>query len=90
MCTDAGLQFRDRLGWLRYQPESKLTRWYEKRGGQGRKRLRKIRIVALARKLLIDCWIYLETGLVPEGAELHQLSTLRACSLLNTPSCTHG
>lgn len=60
-------------GWLRYQPESKLTRWYEKRFGHGSKRLRKIGIVALARKLLIDCWIYLETGLVPEGVELHQL-----------------
>lgn len=60
-------------GWLRYQPESQLTRWYERRFGHGSKRLRKIGIVALARKLLIDCWIYLETGLVPEGVELHQL-----------------
>ena len=60
-------------GWLRYQPESKLTRWYEQRFGHGSKRLRKIGIVALARKLLIDCWIYLETGLVPEGVELHPL-----------------
>jgi transposase len=60
-------------GWLRYQPESKLTRWYEKRFGHGGKRLRKIGIVALARKLLIDCWYYLETGLVPEGVELNQV-----------------
>jgi len=58
-------------GWLRYQPESKLTRWYEQRFGHGSKRFRKIGIVALARKLLIDCWYYLETGMVPEGVELH-------------------
>lgn len=60
-------------GWLRYQPESKLTRWYQKRFGHGGKRLRKIGIVALARKLLIDCWVYLETGLIPEGVELNQV-----------------
>jgi len=59
-------------GWLRYQPDSKLTRWYQERFGHGSKRLRKIGIVALARKLLIDCWYYLETGLVPEGVELNQ------------------
>jgi transposase len=60
-------------GWLRYQPESKLTRWYQKRFGHGGKRLRKIGIVALARKLLIDCWVYLETGLIPEGVELNRI-----------------
>jgi transposase len=49
-------------GWLRYQPESKQTRWYQKRFGHGGKRMRKIGIVALARRLLIDCWYYLETG----------------------------
>ena len=37
-------------GWLRYQPESELTKWYEKKFGQGSKRIRKIGIVALARK----------------------------------------
>jgi transposase len=57
-------------GWLRHQPESKLSCWYQKRFGHGSKRLRKIGIVALARRLLIDLWRYLETGLVPEGAEL--------------------
>ncbi len=57
-------------GWLRHQPESKLSYWYQKRFGHGSKRLRKIDIVALARRLLIDLWRYLETGLVPEGAEL--------------------
>jgi transposase len=57
-------------GWLRYQPASALTQWYQQRFGDGGKRLRRIGIVALARKLLIALWRYLKTGLVPEGAEL--------------------
>ena len=55
--------------WLRYQPTSALSRWYRERFGQGR-RLRRIGIVALARKLLIAWWRYLETGTIPEGALL--------------------
>jgi transposase len=57
-------------GWLQYQPDSELSRWYEKRFGQGNARQRKIGIVALARKLLVALWKYLETGEVPRGAEL--------------------
>jgi transposase len=57
-------------GWLRFQPESELSKWYEHRFASGSKRIRKIGIVALARKLLIALWRFLETGLVPEGAEL--------------------
>ena len=57
-------------GWLRFQPESELSKWYQRRFGSGSKRMRKIGIVALARKLLIELWRYLETGVVPEGAEL--------------------
>ena len=57
-------------GWLRYQPESELTKWYEERFGHGSKRIRKIGIVALARKLMIELWRYLETGAIPEGAVL--------------------
>ena len=57
-------------GWLQHQPQSKLSRWYQQRFSQGSKRLRKIGIVALARKLMIDCWRFLETGQVPEGAVL--------------------
>jgi transposase len=57
-------------GWLRYQPQSELTIWYEKKFGQGSKRLRKIGIVALARKLMIALWRYLETGAIPQGAVL--------------------
>jgi len=56
-------------GWLRYQPQSELSRWYQRRFGQGNSRLRKVGIVALARKLLIALWRYLETGNVPEKAE---------------------
>lgn len=57
-------------GWLRYQPESELSRWYQKRYGHGSTRLKKIGIVALARKLLIELWKYLQTGMPPAGAVL--------------------
>ena len=56
--------------WLRFQPQSELSRWYWRRFGYGSKRLRKIGIVALARKLLIELWRFLQTGVLPEGAEL--------------------
>lgn len=56
--------------WLRYQPESELSRWYQRRFGDGSSRVRRIGIVALARKLLIALWRYLETGLIPQGAVL--------------------
>jgi len=59
--------------WLRYQPDSELSRWYEKRFGQGSPRVRKIGIVALARKLLIALWRYLEDGEIPKGARLKPL-----------------
>ena len=55
--------------WLRYQPTSALSRWYRTRFSQSR-RLRRIGIVALARKLLIALWRYGESGIVPEGALL--------------------
>jgi transposase len=57
-------------GWLRYQPESKLSRWYQDRFAHGNSRVRRTGIVALARKLLIALWHYLETGVIPEGAVL--------------------
>jgi len=56
--------------WLRWQPESTLSRWYQRRFGHGSGRLRRIGIVALARKLLIDLWRYLQDGVIPERAEL--------------------
>jgi transposase len=55
-------------GWLRFQPESALSRWYQERVGQGSTRVRKIGIVALARKRLIARWRFLETGVLPQGA----------------------
>jgi transposase len=55
-------------GWLRWQPKSVLSLWYEERFAKGTARTRKVGIVALARKLLIAFWKYLETGEVPEGA----------------------
>lgn len=57
--------------WLRYQPQSALSQWYERRFGRtGSKRSRRIGIVALARKLLVALWRYLEHGVIPEGAAL--------------------
>jgi transposase len=58
--------------WVRYQPESALSCWFRERFGGGGKRLRRMGIVAVARKLLIALWRFLETGLLPEGAELKE------------------
>lgn len=55
--------------WVRWQPDSALTRWYRQRFGEG-KRARRIGIVALARQLLIALWRYATSGLVPAGAVL--------------------
>ena len=63
-----GVAIEQAWAWLRFQPESELSQWYQERFGKGDKRLRKIGIVALARKLLIALWRYVETGLLPEGA----------------------
>jgi transposase len=56
--------------WLRFQPDSELTKWSERRFAHGSKRIRKIGIVALARKLLIALWRFVETGVVSEGAAM--------------------
>jgi transposase len=56
--------------WLRYQPDSDLSVWFRARVGTVKGRIRRIAIVALARKLLVALWRYLETGLVPRGAVL--------------------
>lgn len=56
--------------WLRYQPQSKLSRWFDERFAHGGKRMRRIGIVAVARRLLIDLWRFLEHGLIPEGARV--------------------
>ncbi len=56
--------------WIRHQPESELTKWFRRRTEGHSKRMRCIMIVALAGKLAIALWRYLETGLIPEGAVL--------------------
>jgi transposase len=56
--------------WIRYQPNSALTIWFRERVGSAKGRIRRITIVAVARKLLIALWRYLETGMVPTGAKL--------------------
>jgi transposase len=64
-------------GWLRYQPESELSRWYQRRFAAGNTRLRKVGIVAVARKLLVALWKYLETGEVPAGAVVLEKAKFR-------------
>ena len=54
--------------WLRYQPDSALSRWYRERFANAGPRARKIGIVALARKLLVTLWRYLDFDEVPRGA----------------------
>ena len=54
--------------WLRYQPNSTPTQWFKQRFAGGGKRMRRIGIVAMARKLLIALWRYVKEGVVPEGA----------------------
>jgi transposase len=54
--------------WVRYQPESALTHWFLQRVGTAKGRIRRIAIVALARKLMVALWRYLTTGMIPEGA----------------------
>lgn len=56
--------------WLRYQPTSALAQWYHRRFGGGGAVTRRIGIVALARRVIIALWRYVEHGIVPEGALL--------------------
>jgi transposase len=60
--------------WLRYQPHSDLSQWFNRRFGLGGKRMRRIGIVALARRLGVALWRYLEHGEVPTGASLKPLA----------------
>ena len=53
--------------WLRHQPDSALSRWFRARVGGAKGRIRRIAIVALARKLLVALWRYVTQGVVPEG-----------------------
>jgi transposase len=56
--------------WLIHQPDSALSRWFRERTAGASKRIKRITIVALARKLMVALWRYLTTGLIPEGALL--------------------
>jgi transposase len=56
--------------WLRLQPNSQLSQWYKQRFGNGGARMRRIGIVAMARRLVIDLWRYLESETIPQGAVL--------------------
>jgi len=56
--------------WQSRHPESPLSRWYKARTKAQSPRIRRIMLVAMARKLAITLWRYVETGTVPEGVEL--------------------
>lgn len=60
--------------WLRYQPSSALAGWFRQRVGTLAGRTRRIAIVAMARKLLIALWRFVETGVLPEGVEIRTAS----------------
>lgn len=64
--------------WLRYQPGSALATWFRDRVGTLQGRTRRIAIVAMARKLLITLWRYVETGVLPEGIEIRQQAAATA------------
>jgi transposase len=64
--------------WLRYQPDSALAKWFRERVGTLQGRTRRIAIVAMARKLLIALWRYVETGVVPDGIALRVESAATA------------
>ena len=65
-------------GWLRHQPDSALTRWFMERFAKGSKRSRRVGIIAVARKLLIALWRWVEFGELPEGAVLKAGAQLKA------------
>jgi len=69
-CRVRGIMVELGWSWLRHQPTSELSRWFQRRFGKGNSRLRKVGLVALARKLLIALWKYLENGEPPKGARL--------------------
>jgi transposase len=56
--------------WIKYQPKSEITRWFLQRTADQSGRIKRIMIVAVARKLAIALWRYLEQGLVPQRAIL--------------------
>jgi transposase len=69
-----GLAVEIAWSWLRFQPQSHLSQWFMERYANGGKRMRRIGIVAVARRLLIDLWRYLEYDKIPAGARLKSAS----------------
>jgi transposase len=57
-------------GWLRLQPASALSQWFARRFAAGGRRMRRVGIVAVARKLAVALWRFIEHGEVPSGAAL--------------------
>ena len=68
--------------WVLYQRDSELTQWYMRRFSHGGPRARKVGIVAVARRLMIDLWRYLDAGVMPAGATLRPHQATRT----GTPS----
>jgi transposase len=64
--------------WLKHQPQSELSQWFHKRVGDQKGRIRRITIVAVARKLMIALWRYLTLGVVPNGAVLRSTPKTRS------------
>ena len=64
--------------WLQLQPDSALTQWFYRRFAIGGIRMRRVGIVALARRLVIALWRYLKHGEIPAGAVLHRRDRLPA------------
>ena len=56
--------------WLRWQSDSALSVWFRARVGTTGGRIKKIMIVALARKLLVALWRYVKDGVIPDGAKM--------------------
>ena len=56
--------------WLRHQPESALSKWFRARAGTSGGRVRRVFVIALARKLLVALWRYAMSGVAPDGAAL--------------------
>lgn len=77
-------------GWLRWQPNSELSRWYERRFAYHGKRARKVGVVALARKLLIALWRYVDQGEIPAGARLVSWRAKVNAKVSATKTIGHG
>ena len=65
----------DTAAWLGYQPGSALATWFRERVGTRQRRTRRIAIVAMARRLLIALWRYVETGVLPDSVAIGTAAT---------------